>query len=223
MSKKRNVVRNQRKEKSAVSPLMIGGVAMIAVLLVIGLIWLGNRQENNLSGVVDESQFPAAGLADAPVTIEEYSDFGCPHCRDFITEKADRLRQEYVDSGQVRYIVAPYALRPETALATEAAWCATDQDKFFDYQRVLFDNFGSPITQANLTALAKNVDLDQSAFATCLSSRTHQLDVTKAMQAAARRGVNATPTFFINGVRFEGNQPYENFQQAIEQALATAQ
>ena len=223
MSKKRNAVRSQRKEKSAISPLMMGGVAVIAVVLVIGLIWLGNRQKNNLSGGVDVGQFPAEGLAEAPVTVEEYSDFGCPHCRDFIIEKADRLRQEYVDSGQVRYIAHPYALRPETALATEAAWCATDQDKFFEYQRTLFDNFGTPINQANLTALAKNVELDQSAFASCLSSRTHQLDVAKAMQAAAQRGVNSTPTFFINNVRFEGNQPYENFQRAIEQALASAQ
>jgi len=223
MTKKRVPTRVERKQKSAVSPMMIAGVAVIAVLLVVGLIWLGNRQESNLSATVDIGDFPTEGVATAPVTIVEYSDFGCPHCRDFVLEKSDQLRQEFVETGQVKYVVHPYTLRPETALATEAAWCAADQGQYFDYQRAVFDNFGVPFTQAGLISVAENVELDQSAFASCLSSREHQLDVENARRAAAQRGVNSTPTFFINDVRFEGNQPYENFQQAINQALASAQ
>ncbi len=135
------------------------------------------------------------------------------------------LEADYIDTGKVRYIVYPYNLgRPEMALATEAAWCAQDQGRFFDYQHALYENQGQiAYNQSTLTNLAASIGLDREAFANCLSSRTHQADVENARRAAVNRGVNSTPTFFINNQRLEGNQPYQIFQRVIEQELAAAQ
>jgi len=109
---------------------------------------------------------------------------------------------------------------PEIALATEAAWCAADQGKYFEYQLILYENYGAAYNQANLTDLAGQVGLDRDAFAQCLSNGTHRADVENARRAAVNRGVSSTPTFFINGRKVEGNRPFEFFQQAIEQELA---
>jgi len=108
--------------------------------------------------------------------------------------------------------------------ATEAAWCAQDQGKFFEYQKQLFQNQGIiPYDNASLASLAGNVGLNVEQFNQCLSDGTHRADVERARQAAANRGVNATPTFFINNRRIEGNVPYEEFKAAIDQELAQAQ
>lgn len=140
-------------------------------------------------------------------------------------DKFDLLEADYIDTGQVRFIVHPFNLgRPETALAAEAAWCAQDQGQFFEYEHALFENQGTmPYNQGTLTDLAASIGLDRDAFAQCLSSRTHQADVENARRAAVNQGVSSTPTFFINGRRVEGNQPYDVFQRIIEQEIASAQ
>ena len=118
-------------------------------------------------------------------------------------------------------MVHPFHLgRPENALATEAAWCAADQNRFFEYQHTLYENFGMPFSQASLTNLTESIGLEQDTFSQCLSSGMHRTDVENARQAAARLGVNSTPTFFINGQRVEGNQPYQVFQNIINRELA---
>lgn len=140
-------------------------------------------------------------------------------------DKFGLLEADYIETGKVKYVVYPFNLgRPEMALATEAAWCAQDLGDFFGYQHILFENQGQiAYNQSTLTDLAVQIGLDRNAFSSCLSGRTHQADVENARRAAANRGVNATPTFFINNQRIEGNQPYEVFQRIIEQELAAAQ
>jgi protein-disulfide isomerase len=111
------------------------------------------------------------------------------------------------------------------ALATEAAWCAQDQGKFFEYQHALFENQGQmAYTAAGLTELAAVQGLNDASFNECLSSQRHQADVENARRAAANRGINSTPTFIVNdSQRIEGNQPYEAFQAIIDQELAKVQ
>jgi protein-disulfide isomerase len=142
-----------------------------------------------------------------------------------VLEKFDLLEADYIATGKVRYIVHPYNLgHPEMALATEAAWCAQDQGDFFSYQHTLFKNQGViAYNQSTLTDLAVSIGLDRDTFSRCLSNRTHQADVENARRAAANKGVNVTPTFFINNQRVEGNQPYEVFQRIIEQELVISQ
>ena len=134
------------------------------------------------------------------------------------------LDADYIKTGKVKYVVYPYNLgRPEMALATEAAWCAQDQGKFFEYQHALFENQGQiAYDQQSLADLAGRIGLDQAALAQCLANGTHRAEVEKARQAAVNRGITSTPTFFINNQRVEGDQPYDVFKKIIDQELALA-
>ena len=104
-------------------------------------------------------------------------------------------------------------------LATEAAWCAADQAKYFEYQDALYENYGVAFNHNNLMDLATGLGLDQDTFSQCLAGGTHKLALEEARQAAIRQGVNSTPTFFINNQRVEGNQDYAILQQIINQEL----
>ncbi|MCK6627636.1 MAG: DsbA family protein [Anaerolineae bacterium] len=129
-----------------------------------------------------------------------------------------------METGKIKFIVHSFNLgSPEMALAAEAAWCAADQNKFFEYQHALYENQGTGWNQTNLADLAGRTGLDQNAMAQCLSSGTHRADVENARRAAFNRGVNSTPTFFVNNQRIQGNVPYEEFQRVIEQELAKVQ
>jgi protein-disulfide isomerase len=80
----------------------------------------------------------------------------------------------------------------------EAAWCAHDQDRYFDYQHALFENQGRVTFNNNtLTDLAVGLGLDQEQFSQCLNNREHRADVDNARQTAINRGVNSTPTFLL--------------------------
>jgi protein-disulfide isomerase len=134
------------------------------------------------------------------------------------------LEAEYIDTGKVKFVAHPFYLGdPEIGRAVEAAWCAQDQGKYFEYEHALFENQGMSLSPENLVALAGELGLDQNALAQCLANGTHRNDVGRAVQAAAARGVNSTPTFFINNRRVRGNEAYEVFQRLIEQELAKAQ
>lgn len=202
---------------------MIGLVVGIAFLVVGGLIVLGNFSQPS-AAAVDVIQFPTEGSSNAPVTIIEYSDYNCGHCRNFNMETLPRLKADYIDTGKVKYVVYPFALWPQTVIATEAALCAADQGKFFEYKHALYENQGQlAFAEGPLTDLAATLDLNRNSFAQCLSSGAHRAEVETARITAANRGIQSTPIFVINNQRVEGNQPYEVFKGIIEQELAKAQ
>lgn len=118
-------------------------------------------------------------------------------------------------------MVYPYYLgNPAIGVATEANLCALDQDKYFEYRQAIYENVASISTQTGLINVAELVDgLDSEAIAQCLADGTYRTMLESGRASAIRRGVNSTPTFFINDQRIEGNQPYEVLSQIIEQEL----
>jgi protein-disulfide isomerase len=137
-----------------------------------------------------------------------------------VLEKFPLLEAEYIDTGKIKFVVHSFNLgRPETALAAEAAWCAQDQGKFFEYEHALFENQGTAWNHTNLADLAARTGLDRNSFSQCLSNGTHRADVENARRVAINQGVNSTPTFFVNNQRIQGNVPYEEFQRVIDQEL----
>jgi protein-disulfide isomerase len=226
MSKSKNQTKSQlnKEHKPVISPMMIGLVAAAAVLMVIGLIILGNQSAKSTASI-DLNTLPTLGEASAPVTMVEYSDYGCSHCRNFTLDSFDKLKAEYIDTGKLKYVVHPYYLgNPEMGFIAEAAMCANEQGKLFEFKHAAFENQGQiEVNQTTMTDLAVSVGVDQPAFAKCLADRTHQQTVENGRQAGINRGINSTPIFFINNQRVEGNQPYSVFQQIINQEVAIAQ
>jgi protein-disulfide isomerase len=161
---------------------------------------------------------PIRGAADAPVTIVEFTDFQCPFCsRAQATLK--QLLERY--PGKVKLVYRDFPLdsaHPQARRAAEAARCAHDQGKFWDYHDVLFSHFPQA-SPDDLKEYAGQVGLDLMEFERCLSGGVHKATVQRDMEEGTRLGVTGTPAFFINGRSLPGAQPIENFLRVIEEEL----
>jgi protein-disulfide isomerase len=158
------------------------------------------------------------GNPNAPVMIVEFSDFQCPFCRR-VQPTLMALLKRY--EGQVALSYRDYPLseiHPEAQMAAEAARCAGDQGKFWEYHDVLFTQ--SAFSRESLNANAQSLGLEMKAFHACLESGKHRAAVLEDFKAAQQAGVSGTPAFFINGVFLDGAQPQGEFEKIIDSELA---
>ena len=159
------------------------------------------------------------GVKDAPVTIVEFSDFQCPFCK-----TANTTVKQILDKypGKVRLVFRDYplvGLHPQAPKAHEAARCAADQEKFWEYHDVLFAR--SPrMASADLKQYAQDLKLEAAAFAQCLDSGKYAAEVEKDVQEGAGLGLTGTPSFYINGRQLVGAQPLAAFQKIVDGELA---
>ncbi len=163
---------------------------------------------------------PVLGPENAPITIIEFSDYECPFCRKFHEETFQRLLVSYPE--QIRFVYRDFPLSSihENAIgAAEAANCARDQNVFWEFHDQLFSMQYGLGREAYLQ-YAQDLGIDLAVFDQCIEDRVHQAEVEADFEFAARLGVRSTPTFFINGIALVGAQPYEVFQQVIDQELA---
>ena len=162
---------------------------------------------------------PFIGPEDAPVTIVEFSDYQCPFCGRHFQQTLPQLLREY--EGKVKYVLINYpiaSLHPFAQKAGEAAECAFDQDKFWEYHDALFTNQQS-LGVDSLKRYASELGLNATTFNTCLDSGAKTAQVLKDFQDGQSYGVTGTPTFFINGQRLVGARPFASFKSIIDAAL----
>jgi protein-disulfide isomerase len=241
MAKKVRKRRTTRKVARKTNWVVIGGVVGIGVIGLFALLFVAlqggdaassNANSNNfLTNFCNsnEANCIEQGASDAPVTFIEVSDYGCGHCRNFNLDKANALKEQYVATNQVRWVVMPYTLRDQsgqlpTLPSAVSAMCANEQDRFFDYHHALFELQGSPLfnTEAGFMDTAASLEMDTEAFASCLQNNDYTDVLLRNISAAKNAGVRSTPTFFINGRKVEGNLPnISDFQQVIDAALGS--
>lgn len=178
---------------------------------------------------VDTEGAYSIGAADAPVVIVEFTDFQCPFCSRHFLETFPQIKENYVDTGKVRYVFMDFPLssiHPQAQAAAEAARCAGDQDAYLPMHDLLFARQGEWNGRQDAAtifrAFANELGLDASVFGACLEERTHEAAVLADLEQGAALGVDGTPAFFLNGNFLSGAQPYEIFQQTIEELLAEA-
>jgi protein-disulfide isomerase len=164
---------------------------------------------------------PALGPAAAPVTIVEYGDFECPICKESVPI-LKQLRTLY--PGQVRFVYRdfPLASHPHARPAAEAAQCAFEQGAFWPYHDALFAE-APELKSLEHLKLAQQLRLNAEEFADCLTSDRPKAAVTKDLTEAQRLGINATPTFFVNGRYMGGYQTLEALREMVDRALAAQQ
>jgi protein-disulfide isomerase len=161
---------------------------------------------------------PIRGAAAAPVTVVEFSDFQCPFCN-----RAQATLKQVLERypGKVKLVYRDFPLdrlHPQARQASEAARCANDQGKFWEYHDVLYAN--TPRAGADdLRRYAQQVGLDVAKFEQCVSSGVHKAAVQRDIDEGGRLGVTGTPAFFVNGRFLEGAQPLEAFVRLIEEEL----
>jgi protein-disulfide isomerase len=173
---------------------------------------------------------PALGSATAPVAIVEFSEFQCPFCRRHFDQTFSSLKQNYIDSGKVRYVFRNFPLteiHPNAKAAAVAAYCAGEQGAYWKMHDALFTN-QPRLGPALYDELAKSLDLDVKKFTACREARESEKKIEQDMAYGQSVGVQGTPHFFIGHLkggqvvdvqRVNGAQPLANFTQVIDSLL----
>ncbi|PIS08760.1 disulfide bond formation protein DsbA [Candidatus Beckwithbacteria bacterium CG10_big_fil_rev_8_21_14_0_10_34_10] len=186
-------------------------------------------EEPQVLGVEDQAEIVAEaaavkGLDGAKVTIVEFSEYQCPFCKRYVDSAYKRILDEYGE--EIRYVFRDYPLpfHPNAQITSEAARCAGEQGDYWSYHDKLFEdqetwsNLDSP--KETLVGYAGTLGLNQANFQTCLNNGTYIQAIKDDVSLGQKMGVSGTPTFFINGQKLVGAQPFENFKTTIDQELA---
>ena len=189
---------------------------------------LGVLEERDLAAAEDAApdrfalvdDDPYLGDEDAPVVIVEFSDFFCSYCKRHFDQTFAPLLENYGE--YIRYVYRDFArLTPESALAAEAAQCAFEQGKFWEFRADFFSNQEALGREFYLETASKH-ELDIDAFTACLDERRYLDEVEIDGLDGQLAGVRGTPGFFINGQILSGAQPYNIFERMTQRELDMA-
>lgn len=216
---------------------VIVGVIIIGVVLVAGQgPTAGTAELTTPTHIppVDLADGRAIGNADAPVTLDDWSDFQCPACGVQARETIPQLMDAYVRDGTLRieYHDAAFQGRKSSSAFDEsvepaaAARCAAEQGKFWQYHDYLYwnqdgENEGA-FRRERLEEIVAAVGLDEAAWTACFDSGTQQQAVRAETDDGAAQGIDRTPTIYINGEKQVGALSYEQLAQLIEAAAEAA-
>lgn len=243
---KRQARREEMKRRAQRQRLItIGFIILGAFLLVVPIAYQMLKPAVAVQNV-DPGDHPnpndnQMGDPKAPIKIEEFSDFQCPYCKNFHEKTEPLLRQYYIDTGKVLFVYRSMGNwvsgniggpNTESQDAALAAYCAGEQNKFWEMHALLFgnvlgENVGS-FTAKRIPLIAKKIDgLDQSQFNSCYKSGKYTDRVAQDFKDAQAAGINGTPGFLIsytvNGQtktdKIDGALPFSTFQQKLEAAL----
>jgi len=160
---------------------------------------------------------PARGSASAPIEIIEFSDFQCPFCqRAYPTVR--QVLNTYGDRIRLVYRHYPLPNHPNARPAAEAAACAAEQGKFWQYHDRLFEN-QTKLSDADLKQHAAELGLNTAQFNACVDGHKPKAQVDADLRAGQEAGVDGTPAFFVNGRMVSGAQPYDVFKRVIDEEL----
>lgn len=254
MSNERKSKRQERREKikkqqSRSRLYMILGITIVAVVLVALFVQQSLRPVVAVVDV-DPGTHPnpndnSMGDPNAPIKIEEFSDFQCPFCERFHEETEPLLRQHYIDTGKVQFVYRSMGnfvsdniargkgtpAKTESRDAALAAYCAGDQDKFWEMHAHIFANaLGEDVgsfTDKRLKAIAEAVGLDIAAFNSCYDSGKYLDRVQQDYEDGQAAKINGTPGFLVTYTvtgetktkLIEGAQPFSAFQVELEAIL----
>lgn len=165
------------------------------------------------------------GKADAPVTIIEYASLSCPHCAHFHNTVLPSIKEKYIDSGKAKLIFRSFPLDLPALKGTVLAYCAGN-DRFYNFLKVLFDTQESWAFSKNYLEMLANIGklggVKSEQFDHCMGDKALEDKILQMkLKGAQDMDIKATPTFFINGEKFEGTPSEEAFIKALDAALAS--
>ena len=235
MAKKVSKKRKAPAKKRPTNWWLIGGFVAVGVVGLFALLFLSLQNDGvtvaqttptpNLLLTnyceANEDNCVMKGSADASVTLIEISDYGCTHCRTFYRETEPLIDERYVESGEIRYIVVPYSLRPETVLAANGGLCSAEQERFFEYSTAMFAQYDQPDARQpeGVLRAAEVAGVDTEQFSQCLDENRYNDVLQNNIAAVSAAGISSTPNFFVNGQLVPGAQPFAAFQQLIDTLL----
>jgi protein-disulfide isomerase len=174
-----------------------------------------------LTTPVTEGRDHIQGPADAPVTLVEYGDYQCPYCgaaHHIVHEVQARM------GNRLRFVFRNFPIstsHPRAEQAAEAAEAAAAQGRFWPMHDVIFEN-QKRLRDHDLRGYAEQVGLDLERFDAEMAEHVHAARVHEDFMSGVRSGVNGTPTFFVNGGRYDDSYDVETLLAALERAAASA-
>jgi len=159
------------------------------------------------------------GSPTAPITIVEYASLTCPHCAHFTDEVLPEIKKKWIDTGKVKLVLRDFPLDDEAVHASMIARCAP-HDRFYAFIDTFFADqanwAAAPDYRAALSRLAELGGMSKNEVDSCLKDATLENQVISSRLVAANQlGVNATPTFFVNGTKFTGAPTVEEFDKLL--------
>jgi protein-disulfide isomerase len=203
----------------------------IAAIVVVVLLILSNQVSTPEPRSYTNKNGTTLGNVDAPVQLVEIADLQCPVCRSWWEQVEEQIITQYVDSGQVSFTIQIVGFldavpNGESTRSAEAAYCAADQNMFWEFYDVAEANWAGENAGAfsdnRLKAFASSIGLDTNAFNVCFDGADKLASVEAAMEYAAGLNVSSVPTFVINGQAYVGYRSFEELSALLDQAIAAA-
>jgi protein-disulfide isomerase len=179
--------------------------------------------QGNLLALTPEDRI--LGKSDAPITIVEYASLTCPHCAHFAVEVLPKLKEKWIDTGKAKLVLRDYPLDEPALRAAMIARCAPP-DKFYAFVDTFFQDQQQWVLakdyKAALARLALLGGMKKADFEACLANKSVEDKVLQSRLAATQQlGVNSTPTFFINGTKFDGAPEEDTLDAALSRAAGS--
>jgi len=189
---------------------------------------IGSIKKPTFSSFTDNSS-PILGAVNAPLTLIEFGDYQCTFCNKFFHETVDSILTNYVETGKVKILFKDFIVVGQDSIhAANAAHCANDQQMFWQYHSILYNNWAGEgtgwVSSEQLNKFANTLGLDMDEFSNCVSELKWEKLVNASHDDAIALGVTATPTFFVidqnkNVMKITGAQQYDVFKEVFDSAL----
>ncbi len=203
----------------------------IAIGMLSGMFLAFYPQSDDDSKLLTESKLiqngsPIMGNPSAEITIVEWGDYQCTFCYKFHQSTMSTIKQDFIETGKVKLVFKDFPLNgPDSVLAAEAAYCAQDQGKYWQYHDELYKNWGGErtgwITRDSLDKFATTVNLDLKKFDKCLDDHKYLERVNQMYEFGKEIGIDATPSFLVFSdekiIKIIGNQPLEVFLKSLDE------
>jgi protein-disulfide isomerase len=177
---------------------------------------------------LDDLSGYSLGRADAPLVMVEFTDLQCPFCKRFALSTFSEIKQNWIDTGKVRYVTRdfPLEIHAHAVLAARAARCAGEQDRFWEMRTALIEST-QELSLDRITNAAAALKVDPHAFQSCLTSTRYEEQIRNERAEGLRVGVRGTPTFVvgrasrvgIEGPVIAGALPYAQFDATLKRLL----
>lgn len=214
--------------------LILGGIGAVTLIIVIVAAFLLSGPQSSTKSstkVTDtallygpEAERESVGTPSAKVTIVEFGDFQCPACGT-VYPIVKKIKADYKDKIYFIFRNFPLAQHKNGAVSAEAAYAAGLQGKFWEMHDLLYESqleWGEkPEAQAKslITGYGQTIGLDMDKFNESITNNAGNTKIQKDQNDGYALGVDSTPTFFINGEKFAGVLPYDQFKKLIDDRL----
>lgn len=199
----------QREAQRRRQLIVVSAAVGIAIVAAFALILFNRDDASGLPAIAAAPEpitVSSSGLSigdpNAPVKIVEYGDYQCPYCADFEANGFTPMLDEFIATGDVYFTYVPMSfLGEESVTAAEAALCANDQGQFWAMHESIYNNHfgenGGAYSMKRLEAMAKQLDLDMTAWRSCMDNGEQRDAVANYSAIAAQNGVSSTPSIVI--------------------------